>query len=89
MSIRYAIAESPHRWLILAGITITAGLIGTMMMLAFEWPHAVARVWMWGAIFLTLAFLVAAFVEWTRRVEETLPPGDRAEGPRGGTTTAR
>jgi hypothetical protein len=71
---RYAIAESPHRWLILAGITITAGLIGTLLMLAFEWPHVVAAIWMWASIFITLAFLVAAFVDWKNRIEESLPP---------------
>lgn len=74
MSIRYSIAESPYRWLILAGISITAGLIGTMLMLAFAWPHIVASIWLWASLFLTAAFLVAALVEWKNRIEESLPP---------------
>lgn len=69
MSIGYAIGESPHRWLILAGISFTAALIGTIFIFAFEWSHTVARVWLYAGLILTLVFLVLAFLDWKERAD--------------------
>jgi hypothetical protein len=60
----YAILESPHRWLILAGLSFLAGLLGTMMMLAYAWPHWLARVWFLIGLALAIYFLVQAFLDW-------------------------
>lgn len=60
----YAIRESPHQWQILAGISFLLGLLGTMMMLAYGWPHPLARIWLLLAALLAVFFLGRALKEW-------------------------
>lgn len=60
----YAIMESPHRWLILAGISFLAGSLGAIEMLALVWPHIVARIWLLAFLLLTVYFLIRAFLRW-------------------------
>jgi len=72
VSIRYSIGESPYRWLILAGITFTAALFGTIFIFAFEWSHTVARVWLYAGLILTLVFLILAFLDWKERADAFL-----------------
>jgi hypothetical protein len=60
----YAMLESPHRWLILAGLSFLAALLGTMMMLAYTWPHWLARTWLYATLVITVYFLAQAFLDW-------------------------
>lgn len=60
----YAIMESPHRWLILAGIAFLAGTVGAMMMLAYSWPHWLDRLWLLAGLVATVGLLVQAAREW-------------------------
>jgi hypothetical protein len=60
----YAIMESPYRWLILAGLSFLAALLGTMVMLSQGWSHWLERVWFLAALALALYFLVQALLEW-------------------------
>lgn len=72
----YAILESPHRWLILAGLSALACLLGTIMMLAYDAPHWLARVWFYLALAITLYFLVQALLDWRSGLPE---PIERSE----------
>lgn len=72
----YAILESPHRWLILAGVSFLAGCIGAMTMLAFAWNRAIPRVWLYLALALTLYFAVRAFLQWKSETEAALAATD-------------
>lgn len=74
MNAVYGILESKYRWLSLAGISFTAGCVGVMMMLALVWSHAVALVWLYLGLLLTLYFCVRAFLEWKAGVEASLNP---------------
>lgn len=70
--------ESPHRWLILAGISFLAGCFGAIEMLALVWPHVIAHIWLIAFLLLTAYFLVRAFLEWKRRLlEADTPPAER------------
>lgn len=60
----YAIMESPHRWLILAGIAFLAGTVGAMMMLAYAWPHWLDRLWLLAGLAATAGLLIQAAREW-------------------------
>jgi hypothetical protein len=83
----YSILESKYRWLILAGISFTAGCVGAMMMLALAWSHGVARVWLYLGLVLTVFFCVRAFLDWKSAAEASL---DSASGTRTrGRNTAR
>lgn len=82
----YTILESKQRWLILAGLSFTAGCVGAMMMLAFEWKHVVVSAWLYLGLALTLVFLVRAFVDWKRDAEITIE-SKSAVGKRGRGTT--
>ncbi len=78
MSSVYAILESPHKWLILAGIAFTAACVGAIMMLALTWQHGVARAWFYVLFVATLYFLVRAFLDWKRGAETAAIQRDRA-----------
>ncbi|HEY8686697.1 MAG TPA: hypothetical protein VIO57_13930 [Chloroflexota bacterium] len=78
MNAVYAILESKYRWLSLAGISFTAGCVGAMMMLAFEWRHEVALVSLYLGLLLTVFFGVRAFLEWKSAAEASLNP--RSDG---------
>jgi fatty acid desaturase len=69
----YSIMESPHRWLILAGLSILVACVGGMAMIAYGWPHTLVRVWLYAGLALTLFFLVEAFVQWKRAAEGAVP----------------
>ena len=75
----YSIMESPHRWLILAGLVFLLAMLGAIAMLAYAWPHAVARVWLWIGIVVTLGFLIQAVRDWKRRVEEQIKLQERRQ----------
>jgi hypothetical protein len=73
----YAIRESPHRWLILAGIAFLLGTFGAMFMLAYVWPHWLARLWLWAGLIATAALLCMAFIEWKRTTERAIELEER------------
>ena len=60
----YAIVESPYHWLIFAGLSFLAGLLGTMIMLSQGWSHWLERIWFLVALVLAIYFLVQAILEW-------------------------
>ncbi len=64
----YVVMESPHRWLILAGVSFVAGTFGAIEMLALVLPHVIARVWLLALLALTLYFVVRALLDWKQRV---------------------
>jgi hypothetical protein len=74
----YSILESPQRWLIFAGLSFLAALLGTMMMLAYAWPHWLARTWLYLGLAATVYFLVLALLEWRDHLPE---PQDSAPAP--------
>lgn len=75
----YSIMESPHRWLILAGIAFLAGCLGAIEMLALVWPHVIARIWLLAFLVLTLYFLIRAFLDWKDRLlAQTEPAEERS-----------
>ena len=87
----YTIMESPHRWLILAGISFAAGMLGAIMMIAYTWPHTASRIWFYAGTLAALYFLARAFWDWKKRAETVLQssedetrPADRTETPRAG-----
>lgn len=72
----YSVLESEYRWLILAGLSFGAGFVGAIAMLAFIWPHTLARIWFYAGFVLGLYFLIRAFLEWKASVDGR--PSDRA-----------
>lgn len=56
----YSIMESRYRWVILAGISLTAATVGAIMMLAWGWSHGLARLWFYAGALATAYFLVRA-----------------------------
>lgn len=64
MNVWYSLMESPHRWPYMAAISFGAGCVGTMMMIAYNWPAMVARAWFYAALIATIYCLVRAFLEW-------------------------
>ena len=76
----YSILESKYRWLILAGLSFTAGCVGAMMILAFEWAHPVALVWLYAGLIATVVFCAQAFLDWKRQAEALL---NESQGTRG------
>jgi hypothetical protein len=80
----YTILESRHSWLILAGLSFTAGCVGAMMMLAFTWRHEVVLAWLYLGLLLTVFFCARALVEWKRDAEAALgSKGDAGKKGRG------
>lgn len=81
-NIQYSIMESPHRWIILAGITALATLLGTMTILIYAtsnvsaW-HVVARIFFSAGLAVTIALLVASLLDWKDRVEEDMAREER------------
>jgi hypothetical protein len=82
----YSILESRYRWLILSGLSFTAGCVGAMMMLAFTWKHGVALVWLYLGLLLTIFFCVRAFLQWKSEAEAALT--STGDGPSRGNGTA-
>ena len=72
----YSILESKYRWLILAGLSFTAGCVGAMMVLAFQWAHPVALVWLYAGLLASVYFGARAFLEWKSQVEALLNQSD-------------
>jgi hypothetical protein len=68
----YAILEHRYSWLILAGLSFTAGCVGAMMMLAFTWSHDLARAWLYLSFVLTIYFGLRAFLHWKSQAEASL-----------------
>jgi hypothetical protein len=73
----YAIMESAHRWLILAGIAFVAGAFGSIAMLAYVWPHPLIQVWLVACLLATVALLIRALLEWKHGVEADLLAEER------------
>jgi NADH:ubiquinone oxidoreductase subunit 6 (subunit J) len=74
----YSIMESPHRWLILAGITFGADVLTSMVMLIHDFSHGFIQIWVYAGLIMTIYFLARAFLEWKQDVEEEL--ARRGEG---------
>ena len=74
----YDIMESRHRWLILSGQAFTAACLGSMVMLAYNWPHTVELIWLYAGLIAAACFLVMAILKWKREAEELLQEQDAA-----------
>lgn len=83
-NLRYTIAESPHMWFILAGITALVTLVGTMAIIIYDWSHVFARVFFYCGFALTIVFVVLAILDWKDRVEEALQQEERLNARRSG-----
>lgn len=70
----YSIQESPHRWLIWAGIAFLVATFGAMFMLAYHVPHPVERAWLAVFLIAALVCLVLALRQWKREVDAALTP---------------
>jgi hypothetical protein len=81
-NIRYTVMESPHRWLILAGITALVTLLGTITILVYAWSHLFGRVFFYAGFALTAAFLLLALLDWKDAVQEEMAREERS-GARG------
>ncbi len=68
----YIVMESRHRWSILAGLSFGAGCLITMMMLAYGWPHWLARLWLLAGIAVALYCLARGFLRWKQAAEREL-----------------
>jgi len=68
----YTVMESRHRWSILAGLSFGAGCLIAMMMLAYGWPHWLARLWLLTGIVVSLYCLARGFVWWKQAAEREL-----------------
>jgi hypothetical protein len=68
----YSILESRYRWLILAGLSFTAGCVGAMWMLALDWSHEIILVWLYLGLVLAIGFCVRAFIDWKSAAERAL-----------------
>lgn len=77
----YSLLESPHKWLILAGLAFGVALVGAMAMLAFVWPHWLAKAWFYVGLVATLYFLARAFLKWHGETEAP-PVTPQSPGPR-------
>jgi hypothetical protein len=80
-NIRYSIMESPHRWLILAGITALVTLLGTMTILVYAWSHVFGRIFFYAGLAVTIAFLLLTLLDWKERVEEEMAREERSRAP--------
>lgn len=78
----YAVMESRHRWLILAGLSFGAAFVGAIMMLAWNWPHVFIQVWFYVGAALTVVFLAQAVRAWWSTAESYLqtPTSQSAAG---------
>lgn len=81
-NIRYSIMESPHRWLILAGITGLVTLLGTMTILVYAWSHVFGRVFFYAGFAVTIAFLLLALLDWKDRVQDEMAREEGSRAPR-------
>ncbi|MGH2447780.1 MAG: hypothetical protein ACRDFS_04155 [Chloroflexota bacterium] len=72
MTPMYTIMESPHRWLILAGLSLGTAILFGMAFIAWLVPIILVRVWLLAGIAATLYFLVRALLEWKLNVEDEL-----------------
>jgi hypothetical protein len=68
----YTILEHRYRWLILAGLSFTAGCVSAIMMFALIWNHEVIRIWLYVGFVLTIYFVVRAFLQWKEEAESAL-----------------
>jgi hypothetical protein len=81
VSIVYAILESPHRWVILAGIFATSGLVGAMAFLAWGWNVWLARVWIIAGLALAAYCLVRLLLQVKEQVDEAADASTRDRRP--------
>lgn len=65
----YSILESPHRWFILAAIALGAAFVGTIFMLAYTWPHWLARVWFYLCLAAAIILLARGLYEQRNRTD--------------------
>lgn len=72
MSLVYPILESPHRWAILAGISMVAACAGAIMIMGYGWPHQLALIWFVTGFLATLFFLTRSAWDWLLRVQAAL-----------------
>jgi hypothetical protein len=70
------ILESPHRWSILAGLSLLIGAVGAIVMLTYAWPHGLAQAWFYIWFAAALYFGLRAFLDW-KRVLDTPESADR------------
>ena len=68
----YTVMESRHRWSILAAVSFTAASLGAIVMLAWDWPHALIRLWFYVGFGLTVTFLFQAARTWWEEISDSL-----------------
>ena len=86
----YSIMESPHRWWILSGLGFGAGSIGAIAMIAWNWPHGLAKFWFYAGLLAAVFFAIRGVMQWrdaalgrqpVQRSPLAAPPRIRRETP--------
>lgn len=68
----YSIIEAPHRWLILAGLSLLVAIVGGIAMITLVWPHIIVRIWLILGLVCMAYFLIRELLQWKERVEVEL-----------------
>lgn len=82
VSLFYAILESPHRWVILGGLSILAASAGAIMIMGYGWSHSVALLWFLAGLLASLFFLGRSVWDWFVRVQVALRAADGGQDDR-------
>ena len=69
MIVVYAILESPHRWSILAGISLGAGILGAVIIIAYGWSHWLARIWFLAGLAIALYCAVSLLLQLKAEID--------------------
>jgi len=77
----YGILESPHRWIILAGLSFLAACVGAIAMMGYGWSHTVAQIWFYAGFVTAVVCLGRSILQWKRAVEAALAAQEK-QGPR-------
>jgi len=77
----YAIMETRQRWLRLMSISWGAGVLGSIMFVAWGWSHVFARVWLCVGLGAGLFFAIWHFLEWKAAVSQAAGNIPEADDP--------
>ena len=74
----YLVLESRHRWLIIVAIASGAAVVGAILMIVYNWPHLLARIWFYVGLAVSLYAVWRAFSDWRAGLGETRAPAPEA-----------